>query len=308
MQSLHDELVYSTEEASPENTTLPPVLALEEKPSSAQSPGQEIEKSFGQKVVEKPALFISSPAIVPNKGGDQVNPGSVNSNKRKLEETQHNVKTGGKGRTGKGKVYFGSRDGRETGAGFKNRNTYKSRQADRSALSKRVDLWSSHRSKSPPVPSARPRDCNKGFDCPNPFDCGYYHNDKEKKYVFEKINAANEKSKAYVEEQQRIEATKLAKVSFAIANAVSSSSSSYSPPVYNSYPGGNQGPRDKFDDSHVGHDGLRRPTPALTDVRKAIASSEDDEEHLAHCPAIHLGTSGPERPELGQKDNKKGRR
>jgi len=132
------------------------------------------------------------------------------------------------------------------------------------------------------VPSARPRDCNKGFDCPNPFDCGYYHNYKEKKYVFEKIIAANEKSKAYVEEQQRIKATKMAKASFAIANAVSSDSSNFNPPVYDRYPGGYQGHRDKFDDSHVGHDGLRRPTSSLTDVHKAIASSEDDEDHIAH--------------------------
>ena len=100
----------------------------------------------------------------------------------------------------------------------------------------------------------------------------------------------------------------MAKVSFAIANAVSSDSSNFNPPVYNRNPGGYQGPRDKFNDSHVGHDGLRRPTSALTDVHKAIASSEDDEDHIANCPAIHLGTSGPERPELGQKEKKKDRR
>ena len=170
-------------------TTLPPVPALEEKPISVQSSGQDIEKSSGQKVVERPATFLSFPAIVPNKGGAQVNPGSVNFNKRKLEETQHNVKTVGKG--GKGKGYVGSRDGKETGAGFRNRDRHGSRQADRSALSQRVDQWSSRRSKSPPVPSTRPRECNKGFNCPNPFNCGYYHNEQEKKYVFGQLNAAN---------------------------------------------------------------------------------------------------------------------
>ena len=110
-----------------------------------------------------------------------------------------------------------------------------------------------------------------GVQCPNPYSCGYFHDEEQKKYVFGRVNAENEQSKEFVSEQQRIEARKLERASFGIAHTVSSDSSKYTPPVFNRNPGGNPGPGDKFNDSHRAQDGLRRPMPVVTDVLSSLA-------------------------------------
>ena len=140
--SVPEEVVYSDEEATPKATTLPPVPALEEAQSSPQSLEQKVDKSPVLQVVEKPATFLSFPVSVPSKGGAQVKPGTVSSNKRKLDETQQNVRHVGKG--GNGSSYGGAKGGRS-----RDHEKQGSRRAQRDELNRRVGQWSS-RSKSPP--------------------------------------------------------------------------------------------------------------------------------------------------------------